>query len=190
MYRARIGRFLDVGSLRNPPAHLVKSHGRFNGVGESRFYCATTLGAAFSEVRSQVGDVVSVMESSFQKITALGIGMDLHSLIGSHPDDFRHALQGRVDMYANAKNMKIEELIQSDMANAYFHRLITSPGNALNHRITGVFSKHLFDQSGYNGIMYPCTVSSELNMRYGAGNIALKSEFVDQFAQHNVCWCI
>ena len=182
VYRARIGMFRKLSDLLYPPKHLIKSYGRLNNIGESRFYCSTRADTSVLELQPHAGDTISVLELAFDSVDVVGVGMDLHSLIGTHPDDFRHALQGRIDLYSHQQSVK--DLVKSDMANAFFYKLITSPSNEISHRITGVFSRHLFGVNGCCGVMYPCSVSTQLAMRFGAGNIALNTDFVDQYAKY------
>ena len=151
----------------------------FDTLGETTFYCSTRQDTAVLELRPSVGDLITILELSFDSIDAFAVGMDMFALIGSHPEDFIHSLQGRIDFLSQPPTLF--ELLRTDMVNAFFHRLITSPGSPIGHRITGVFSKHLFKNCP--GLMFPCSVSTDLAMRFGAGNLALKPEFVDKNAK-------
>ena len=179
LFRARIGSFDDLPDVLYPPCHLVTRHGRLNGIGETTFYCSNRKDTAVLELRPSVGDLITILELSFDSIDVFGVGMDMSALIGSHPEDFRHAIQGRIDFLSQPPTLF--GLLRTDMVNAFFHRLITSPGSSIGHRITGVFSKHLFKNC--TGLMFPCSVSTDLAMRFGAGNFALKPEFVDKNAK-------
>jgi hypothetical protein len=104
--------------------------------------------------------------------------MDVASLIGTHIDDFKHALEGRTTLYQSGISMF--DLLRTDMATGFFNRLVTTPDNPVAHRITGVFAEHLLGGNTFDGLMYPCTISTTLAMGFGAGNFALETEYVDK----------
>ena len=181
-FRARIGDFDQITDLLNPPSELVSDYGRLNRKNESRYYCADRIEAAILEIRPKEGDIISVLEADFKDLHVLGVGMDMHSLTGSHPNNFMHALVIRSDLYKSA--ITHEELLRCDMANAFFHRLITAPSNVLGYRITGVLAQNFFRHEEYVGVTYPSSVSTALAMRFGSANYALKPDFVSDSAQY------
>lgn len=83
VYRARINigeeLFANVNELWYPPASVVSRRGRFNGVGESKFYCSNRLHAAIYEMRPQVGQLLTVLiagtKSASTKIECIHLGV-------------------------------------------------------------------------------------------------------------------
>lgn len=53
-------RITDIGHLKNPPQEFVKSYGRLNSPGESVLYATFEPITALSEMRPEIGDLITI----------------------------------------------------------------------------------------------------------------------------------
>ncbi len=194
LFRVRINNedsaYEEASELWYPPAQFVQARGRFNGVGETLFYCCDSMDAAAVEVMLSEPATLTVLVAGLVNSSVLPkcvhIGLQhlrphnnfRSNLPGGLREDFAF-LQSLERMRIKDRWLKLDELC------ANLAMKICDGGDRDDHyKITGALARYLLRME-CAGIMYP-SVATE----YKALNIAFKPDAADQLLFPAEAWMV
>lgn len=194
LFRVRVNNedsaYEEASDLWYPPAQLVQARGRFNGVGESLFYCCDSINAAVIEVIPSEPVTVTVLVAGLVDRSVLPKCVHIGLQHLRHHRDFQSNLPGglRADLnfLQHLERMRVKDRwLKLDELCADLAMKTCSDNNRDDHyKITGALARYLL-RIDCAGIMYP-SVATE----YQALNIALTPTAADQLLFPAEAWMI
>lgn len=193
VFRARVGPpdrlFQNTSELWYPKPELVKRRGRFNGAGESRFYCSSEIHTAFEEVRPKVGDRVTLLiagaRSPSTKFELAHVGIQ-HAVVGSEVvGTMGGGLRRDKEFLAQLKAWGITKRwlalddYLTDLATAVYEPAVQDE----RYIMSVSAGRYLLRPPAYQGILYP-SVASE----FSGFNLCLYPESADRLFYPSEAW--
>jgi hypothetical protein len=194
LFRVRVNNegaaYEEVSALWYPPAQFVQTRGRFNGVGETLFYCCDSINAAVIEVMPPEPATVTVLVAGLVDRSVLPKCVHIGLQHLRPHSNFRSNLPGglRADLtfLQHLERMRIKDRwLKFDELCADLAMKICDDDDRDDHyKITGALARYLL-RMDCAGIMYPSVVT-----KYRALNIALKPAAADQLLFPAEAWMI
>lgn len=195
VYRARAlakdALFEDASDLWYPPAAVIKHRGRFNGVGESRFYCSSELHAAIYEMRPRVGDRIVVLVAGARepstRIELAHVGIHKAIVEQSIVGRMGTGLRGDESFVAHLKAAGVLSrwLALDDYLTEIATSLYPATEESDRHKMTLSAARYLLRPKHYGGILYPTVAAG-----FQAFNLCLSPETADRVYFPSEAWLV
>lgn len=193
VYRARLGKpdelFENVSQLWYPPEDLVTRRGRFNGVGESRFYCSTELHAAMYETRPGVGDRISLLiagaRDRSRDVELAHIGIHKAIVASEVVGEMGTGLRGNDEFISKLDRQGIRKrwLLLDDYLSDLATTLYDPAEEQDRYKLSLSAGRYVLRPPHYRGLLYPSVASD-----FHAFNICLYPDAADEIYFPSEVW--